>query len=359
MRHYTSAFGSPAAAEADAALRRSLQLSQQKKHQQNEGTRTAFFAEVALWRGDPDSARSLADRAWELAAAQRNEADFIRAARLQGTAALRCWSSGFNRPAAEPSSQSAMVHRDSVQPPAEARTPADAHERLHHALTRARACQRVEEEIPTLIALAELHLLQSRPYQAQRRSGSSPRDVDESSAAGTAQSLVRPTADNVAGSPTGSAQPETLRTSLHGSAAEHLAQARELLNDVWDRADAGPYPLFHADALNILAAIEIAEASLLESRLQAESSAGTPASAQPPEGGTPAKHRQAAIDAARKAYEKAWCQGPPFAYAFGLANAKAHLDALGVEYPDMPPYDESLYDPMPDVPVIPPDEDGE
>ena len=93
---------------------------------------------------------------------------------------------------------------------------------------------------------------------------------------------------------------------------------------------------------------------LLEPRLQAEAGADTP-----PDGGTPAKHRAAAIAAVQQAYEKAWLQGPPFAYAYGLANATAHLDALGVDYPDMPPYDDSLYEPMPEVDIIRLDEQAQ
>ena len=71
---------------------------------------------------------------------------------------------------------------------------------------------------------------------------------------------------------------------------------------------------------------------------------------------------QAALDkarqAARTAYEKAWLQGPPFAYAFGLYHAEQHLIALGVTFPDLPPYDESKYEPMPDVEIDPPESDA-
>jgi len=49
--------------------------------------------------------------------------------------------------------------------------------------------------------------------------------------------------------------------------------------------------------------------------------------------------------------QRACRQGPP--YAFGLANAKAHLDALEVACPEMPAYDESLYEPMPEVDIDP------
>jgi tetratricopeptide (TPR) repeat protein len=72
-----------------------------------------------------------------------------------------------------------------------------AEQRLHQALLRARAVNLVEEELPALIGLAEL----------RRRQGD-------------------------------------------------FAAARELLDDVWEPAERGPYPLFHADALNVLAQIE-------------------------------------------------------------------------------------------------------
>jgi hypothetical protein len=111
--------------------------------------------------------------------------------------------------------------------------------------------------------------------------------------------------------------------------AEHLQEARRFLDDVWGRAERGPYPLFHADALNILAAIERTAGNV-----------------------------EAAKKAALGAYEKAWCQGPPYAYAFGLYNAKAHLEALGVPLPELPPYDESLYEPMPEVEIDPPEAAG-
>ncbi len=95
------------------------------------------------------------------------EGDFIRAARVQGEAALGL---------------------DDIE---------IADERLHHVLTRARAVNLVEEELPALVALAEL----------RRRQG------DEKA-------------------------------------------AREFLDDIWEFAERGPYPLFHADALNVLAQIE-------------------------------------------------------------------------------------------------------
>jgi tetratricopeptide (TPR) repeat protein len=198
----------------------------------------AHMAQLAFWKADHTAAFQLANRAWELANVQRYEWDCIRAARLQGAAAL-----GLN-------------------------DLARADERLHHALTRARAVNRVEEELPSLTALAKL----------RRRQGDS-------------------------------------------------EAARELLDDVWEAAERGPYPLLHADALNVLA--------------QIESDAGNTA---------------AAISAATLAYRKAWCDGPPFAYHWGLEAARAHLNALGAPEPsDLPPYDESQHEPMPDVEIDPPD----
>jgi tetratricopeptide (TPR) repeat protein len=137
-----------------------------------------------------------------------------------------------------------------------------ADERLHHALTRARAVNYVEEELAALIALAELRRRQSQPDEA-----------------------------------------------------------RELLDAVWDAAARGPYPLFHADALNVLAQLE-----------------------------RDAQHREAAITAATAAYRLAWCDGPPYAYHWGLLAAQQHLAALGAPLPDdLPPFDPASHEPMPDT----------
>ena len=107
----------------------------------------------------------------------------------------------------------------------------------------------------------------------------------------------------------------------------HLAKAREFLDYVWDKCDRGPYPLFHADAFNVLAQIE-----------------------------RDADRKAEAIAAATQAYQKAWCDGPPFAYHWGLEAAKKHLQELGAPFPDMPAFDESKYPPMPEVEINPRDE---
>lgn len=154
-----------AARPSELILQRSLCIFTARPHAQGQGVVSSFLAQRALWFGDP-TALSLADQAWELACSQRQERDFIRAARLQGAA---------------------LGLQDYAK----------ADERLHHALARARAVNLVEEELPALVALAEL----------RRRQG-------------------------------------------------ELRAARELLDDIWEPAERGPYPLFHADAYNVLAQIE-------------------------------------------------------------------------------------------------------
>jgi tetratricopeptide (TPR) repeat protein len=139
-----------------------------------------------------------------------------------------------------------------------------ADERLHHALTRGRAVNQVGFELPALIAIAEL---------AQRR--------------------------------------------------DELAGAKACLDEVWDAAERGPYPLQLADAYNLLADIARAEGD---------------------------------NKAATKAYRAAWCDGPPWAYHWGLEKAKAHLRNLGAPEPKMPPFEESRYEPMPEVEINPKDE---
>ena len=223
---------------ADTSLRRALAIFQAKQEQRSEGVVYSVLAQHQLWQRQAAAALPLAIRAGSSAQVHRVEGDFIRAARLQGEAALGIG----NLKSAE--------------------------ESLHHALDRARKVNRVEEELPALIALAELH---------RRR--------------------------------------------------EDYATARDLLEQIWDAAEHGPYPLLHADARNVLAQIECDQGNTL-----------------------------AAIAAATRAYQLAWCDGPPYAYHFGLSNARRHLKALGAPEPDLPPFDESKYEPMPDVELNPRDE---
>jgi tetratricopeptide (TPR) repeat protein len=226
--------------ESGFALQRALRIDTAHSNKQAESVDNFYLAQRALWLGEFAGALSLANRAWELAHVQSLERDFIRAARAQGEAAL------------------GLIDF----------TTAD--ERLHHALTRARKVNLVEEELPTLVALAEL----------RRRQG-----------------------DQKA--------------------------AREFLDDVWEAAERGPYPLVHADACNMLAQIE-----------------------------RDAGNVEAAVEAAERAYRLAWCDGPPFAYHWGLEKARKHLRELGAEEPEMPPFDASKFEPMPDVEIDPEDEFG-
>jgi tetratricopeptide (TPR) repeat protein len=99
-------------------------------------------------------------------------------------------------------------------------------------------------------------------------------------------------------------------------------RAHAHLDAVWDVADRGPYPLLHADARNVLAEIQIAEGN-----------------------------RSAAIVAATTAYRLAWCDGPPFAYDYGLRTARLHLQALGAPEPEMPPYDASKHEPIEEIDI--------
>ena len=186
----------------------------------------------------PEHALSLANRGWELAHDLNYERDFINAARVQGEAAV-----GLNN----------FVRAD---------------ERLHHALTRARMVNMVNEELQALLALAELRRRQGDPKAA-----------------------------------------------------------REFLDDVWEAVERGPYPIFHADALNVLAQIELDEGNTA-----------------------------AAVEAITKAYRFSWCDGPPFAYHWGLKKVKQHLKELGASEHEMLPFDESKFEPMPEVEIDPDDE---
>jgi tetratricopeptide (TPR) repeat protein len=230
-----------AVADAQAAYAEALCLFREGQVVQLEGAIHAFRSELLSLIGDLDSAQQEVDRADVLAAVQRVAQDQIRVDRIQGILAVR---------------------RGDL-------TAADR--RLSDGFSRCRACDAKDEELSTLVALAELRHRQGR--------------TDE---------------------------------------------ARELLDEVWEQAEVGPYPLFHADALNLLARIE-----------------------------RDAGHRDAAVAAATEAYRKAWCDGPPYAYHWGLRDAKQLLAELGAPEPDLPPFDPSKYPPMPEVEINPPDEPEE
>ena len=102
--------------------------------------------------------------------------------------------------------------------------------------------------------------------------------------------------------------------------------ARKYLNDVWDMAAAAPYPIQLADAHNLLARIEMSEGN-----------------------------KDAAIAAATAAYKQAWCDGPPFAYHWGLEAAKRLLDEWGAPHPDMPAFDDRDHTPLTAAEINPKD----
>ncbi|HKS27573.1 MAG TPA: DUF4062 domain-containing protein [Pyrinomonadaceae bacterium] len=226
--------------KSELALQRSLRTFTARFDKQGEGHLNSHLAQRSLWLGKFDDAIAFANRAWELAHIEKLEGDFIRAARVQGEAALGL--SDFSA----------------------------ADERLHYALAQARAMNLAQEELPTLVALADLRRRQ--------------RD---------------------------------------------LKGARELLDDVWEKAERGPYPLFHADAWNVLAQVEQDDG-----------------------------YDVAAVKAAIVAYYLAWCDGPPFAYHWGLEKARALLKELGAEVPELPPFDETKFEAMPEVEIDPADEFG-
>jgi tetratricopeptide (TPR) repeat protein len=205
------------------ALARTLKILGEIGEQQSRGVVSAFLAELSLLFGEFDRAKLWSERAWELAAVHRYERDFVRAAFQQGKTALAMNDLAL------------------------------AEERLHHALSRARAIDEIDFELGALIAIANLERLRG-----------------------------------------------------------NSANARARLADLWEPAERGPYPMHLADAYNVLAEIEMASGN-----------------------------KPAAIDSATEAYKRAWCDGPPFAYHWGLQKAKAHLSALGAPEPEMAPFDMS------------------
>lgn len=215
------------------ALRRSLHTFDKIDKPRWEAVAAAFLAERWLWLGDYPRARDFADQAWAFSAVTKQERNFIHAALFQGRAAL-----GLGELEA-------------------------ADERLYNALTRARAVNMVDLELPALIAIAEL---------ARQR--------------------------------------------------EDLADANARLDEIWDAAERGPYPLLQADAYNLAADIAWAEGN-----------------------------KTVAIELATKAYRTAWCDGPPYVYHWGLEKAKAHLKAFGAPEAEMPPFDDSKFAPMPEVDI--------
>ena len=102
--------------------------------------------------------------------------------------------------------------------------------------------------------------------------------------------------------------------------------ACDFLEEVWEPCERGPYPLFHADACNVLVKIE-----------------------------RDTGNRDGAVAAANKAYRSAWCDGPPFVYHWGLDTAREYLKDLGAPEPEMPSFNESELNSVPEIAIDPPD----
>lgn len=226
--------------DAASAFGRALRIWRREGIWQSEGWISAYLADVMLRAGKLAAAQTLADHAWKFAGALRNQRDLIHAARIQGTVALSCKQ--FIR----------------------------ASERLEYALANARAVSLVEEELPTLVALADWH------HQ---------KDEDP--------------------------------------------HARTIIEEGLERAEEGPYPMFHADALNLLAELDFST-----------------------------KRKGNALGFATHAYNLAWCDGPPFTYHRGWQTARKHIRRLGATEFKLPPFDESQHDPMPEIEINPLDEFG-
>ena len=93
---------------------------------------------------------------------------------------------------------------------------------------------------------------------------------------------------------------------LKGNSEEALGQAREALS-IADRCE---YRLAQADLHNFLARIAMDE-----------------------------DDRERVAEEAKVAYERAWCDGPPYCYKPALDEAEAMLKELGVEPPELPPFE--------------------
>lgn len=57
----------------------------------------------------------------------------------------------------------------------------------------------------------------------------------------------------------------------------------------------------------------------------------------------------AAVQSATEAYKLAWCDGPPYAYHYGLSNAHRHLRERGASVPPCPEFDASKFPPIKDL----------
>jgi hypothetical protein len=204
--------------EAQILIERAISIVQRSADRQTEGVISAYAAHIAIANRDILNARKLAARALTLSHDGRNQRDTVRAARVQGIAALH------------------------------AKDFREAENRLRSALTEAHAINYREETTQIRIGLAELYL-----HQQQYR------------------------------------------------------DAHDLLEDVWETVERGPYPLIQTDALIIEAYIAHAE-----------------------------KQHVRAQELALNAYHKAVCDGYPYCYDVGLQKAIQLLQLLNIKVPPLP-----------------------
>jgi tetratricopeptide (TPR) repeat protein len=94
-----------------------------------------------------------------------------------------------------------------------------------------------------------------------------------------------------------------LLAELHVRARD-FEQSRARLDDVWDAAQRGPFRLIQADALYVLARLELGLG-----------------------------RRAAGVHAAQQAFVHAWCDGPPYAYSWTLERARNVLRQMGEPEP--------------------------
>jgi hypothetical protein len=57
------------------------------------------------------------------------------------------------------------------------------------------------------------------------------------------------------------------------------------------------------------------------------------------------------VTEAHAAYVKAWCDGPPYAYASGLRSAESVLSRCGADTPSLPVFDQARFAALPRVSV--------
>jgi tetratricopeptide (TPR) repeat protein len=115
--------------------------------------------------------------------------------------------------------------------------------------------------------------------------------------------------------------------ALNALANNDLAAARNYLAQTWPLAERGQFLLYHADARNTLARVELAAGNI-----------------------------QAAQIAALQGFTLSVCDGPPFAYRRGLEDAKKILAETGAESPATPLCNQQAQDIGPEL--NPPDEFG-